>query len=43
MARYSDKHTVFRVANQAAKSGHGMTITRQVNACIRREGNSGVL
>lgn len=25
VAFYSDKHTVFRVANQAAKSGHGMT------------------
>lgn len=25
MAFYSDKHTVFRVANQSAKSGHGMT------------------
>ena len=25
MAFYSDKHTVFRVPNQAAKSGHGMT------------------
>ena len=25
VAFYSDKHTVFRVANQTAKSGHGMT------------------
>ncbi len=25
VAFYSDKHTVFRVPNQAAKSGHGMT------------------
>jgi transposase len=25
VAFYSDKHTVFRVSNQAAKSGHGMT------------------
>ncbi len=25
VAFYSDKHTVFRVAQQAAKSGHGMT------------------
>ena len=25
VAFYSDKHSVFRVANQAAKSGHGMT------------------
>ena len=25
VAFYSDKHTVFRVANQSAKSGHGMT------------------
>ncbi len=25
VAFYSDKHTVFRVANQAAKGGHGMT------------------
>lgn len=25
VAFYSDKHTVFRVANQAAKPGHGMT------------------
>ncbi|MDD7971026.1 ISNCY family transposase [Roseinatronobacter alkalisoli] len=25
VAFYSDKHTVFRVANQGAKSGHGMT------------------
>jgi hypothetical protein len=26
VAFYSDKHTVFRVANQSAKSGHGMTL-----------------
>jgi len=25
VASYSDKHTVFRVANQSAKAGHGMT------------------
>ena len=25
VAFYSDKHTVFRVAQQGAKSGHGMT------------------
>ena len=25
VAFYSDKHTIFRVANQSAKSGHGMT------------------
>ena len=41
VAFYSDKHTVFRVANQAAKSGHGMTINRQVNARIHREGQFG--
>lgn len=33
VAFYSDKHTVFRVANQAAKSGHGMTqFGRALNA-----------
>lgn len=33
VAFYSDKHTVFRVANQSAKSGHGMTqFGRALNA-----------
>lgn len=33
VAFYSDKHTVFRVARQAAKSGHGMTqFGRALNA-----------
>ena len=33
VAFYSDKHTVFRVANQSAKSGHGMTqLGRALNA-----------
>ena len=33
VAFYSDKHTVFRVPNQAAKSGHGMTqFGRALNA-----------
>ena len=33
VAFYSDKHTVFRVAKQAAKSGHGMTqFGRALNA-----------
>ncbi len=29
VAFYSDKHSVFRVAKQGAKSGHGMTVDRQ--------------
>jgi len=33
VAFYSDKHSVFRVANQSAKSGHGMTqFGRALNA-----------
>ena len=35
VAFYSDKHTVFRVATQSAKSGHGMTTDRQSFACKR--------
>ena len=35
VAFYSDKHTVFRVANQAAKSGHGMTQFGRANRTLQ--------